>query len=107
VSCVISAVDKRDTAIIAAFDTYTSAARSALTVRKDALKVAWAIADTSQRKTAIRAAHKTYRSSVMTARNNFKNAKKTAWKQFKSDAKLCGTSVPSEEFEGQSTDNLL
>jgi len=40
VACIQLAVDKRDTAVIAAVDAHTSAVKSALSARKDALKTA-------------------------------------------------------------------
>ncbi|MFA6523588.1 MAG: hypothetical protein WCS85_04445 [Candidatus Peribacteraceae bacterium] len=106
-ACVITALDKRDDAIIAAFDLYAASERTALVARMNALKSDWGITDATQRKAAIKDAWKTYRDSIKSANSTFRIARKEAWKQFKADAKVCKVSLPVEESNGQSADSLL
>lgn len=88
-TCMVSAVDKRDTAIAAAWDTYAAAIKLALQTRKDALKAAWGISDRTQRRAAIKAAWDAYAKSRREARSAFNTARKNAWNQFYKDRKAC------------------
>ena len=75
VSCIKTALEKRETAISSAYTT-------ALTTRKTALLVAWDKTTKSEVKTAIANAWKSYKST--------KNASiKTAWNTYKTDVKNC------------------
>lgn len=95
-ACMSSAVDKRDTALIAAFDTFSAAVKSAYTTRKDALKAAWLITDVTQRRAALKTAWEAFRKSQKAAREAFRKSKQAAWKQFKTDAKACKGNVSDE-----------
>jgi hypothetical protein len=106
VTCMQTAIEIRDTAIIAAVDTYATAAKAALTARKTALKAAWALADRTERRTAIKAAWDTYRKAIKDARTAFKTSRKTAWDTYKSDAKACKP-TKTQDMSNQSVDNSL
>jgi len=106
VTCMQTAVETRDTAIISALDTYAATAKSALTARKDALKAAWAIADRKERRTAIKAAWDTYRKAIKEARSTFKASRKTAWDTFKAASKVCKP-AKTQDMSNQSVDNSL
>lgn len=107
VACVQAAIEKRDTAIIAAVDAYATAVKSALSTRKDAEKAAWNLTDRNARRTALKAAQTTYRNSVRVARKAFRDARNSAWKQFRTDRKACGGSTGSEEIGSQGLDESL
>lgn len=104
-ACMQAAVDKRETAIIAGVDAYSSAVKSALSVRKDALKAAWAITEKAQREAALKAAWFAFRDAGKKTSGAMKDAKNAAWKTFKTDAKACRQS--DADSEGQGTDMSL
>lgn len=104
-ACVSAAVDKRDTALISLFSAFNTSVSTALTTRKDALKAAWLLTETSAREAALKAAWKAFNMTIRSARQTFKTAKKTAWETFKSEARACGTS--SADPSGESADNQL
>ncbi len=88
--CMQNAIEKRDTAIITAFDTYHGSVRAALIARKDALKAAWAITDKDGRGDALLSAWKTWYKAVRDARKAFRDARKSVWHNFEIDRKACG-----------------
>lgn len=106
ITCMQTAVETRDTAIIAAFDTYSAAVKSTLTARKTALKAAWAIADRKERRTAIMTAWKDYKTAIKDAKSALKTAKKTAWDAFKAASKVCKP-AKTQDMTNQSADNNL
>jgi len=105
--CVQNAIEKRDSAIIDAWDVYSAKVKSALETRKNELKAAWGKTDNKEKKKAIRAAWEKYRKSVRDARRALNDAKKAAWKQYRTDAKAC-KNVPRElESKGEGADANL
>lgn len=104
--CIQSAVDKRDTAIIAAVDAYSSATKSAISARKDALKAAWAQTDRKTRRDAIAVAWKNHKDAAKTANKAYRQARLDAWKNFNTDRKSCGKSATSDDSTGQGVDAL-
>lgn len=106
-SCAITAVDKRDHAMLTAFSVYSSSVINAITARMNALKSDWGIPDAAQRKAAIKDVWQTYRDTVKSVRATLKTARKNAWKQFSADMKACKVSIPFDESNGQSTDGQL
>lgn len=109
-ACMQSAVEKRDNAIIAAFDAYSASVKTALTTRRDALKAAWGLTDRIQRRDAINAAWKAHRKARNDAFRTLRDARRAAWKQFRADAKTCkatGTSGTATEFSGEGVDATL
>jgi hypothetical protein len=102
-----AAVDKRDTAIIAGVDAYSGIIKSALGVRKDALKTAWGMADNKERRMVIKKVWKDFKVTSEKARKDFKLAKRAAWDQFNQDRKACGSSGASDDRTNVSADNNL
>lgn len=89
VACVQAAVEARDTAVIAAMDTFSSSVKTALTARKDALKAGWALPTLKDVRAALKIAWAAYVKSFREARQTLKDDKKTAWDAFKSALKSC------------------
>ena len=87
--CVAPAVDMRETALLAALDTYSATVKAALTARKDALKAAWSLTDPKALKAGVEAAWKTYREAHKTAMKIKKDAVKSAWKTYEEARKAC------------------
>ena len=61
--CVKMAVEKREAAVLAAFDAFSGIWRSALLTRSSELSVAWSIENKDSRNSAVRAAWKKFRDS--------------------------------------------
>lgn len=87
--CIQNAIETRDTAIIAAFDKFSSAIKSALGIRKDALKAAWAKPIAKERRAAVKAAWDAYKKSTREAAALAKKERKAAWDQFRKDRIAC------------------
>ncbi len=96
-SCMQAAVSKRETAVINAYDTYSTAITATLQTRKSALVAAWTITDTKQRWTAIMKAWTTFWKDRKAARQTFRMTRNAAWKQFKIDRKACGAGPTGED----------
>jgi len=105
-ACMKSAIDKRDTALISAFDTYQVSIKAALSTRQSALKAAWDITDKQARNKALKAAWQNYKTAVQAAKKVFKNAKQASWQQFSKDRKDCKISL-QEDFTNSSIDGNL
>lgn len=90
VACIQSALDKRETNLIAAIDPFATSIKSALSARTIALKDAWTKTTVKERREARALAWKTYKTSAQNAHQALKTAKKTAWSTFKTDMKACG-----------------
>lgn len=107
VSCIQAAVEKRDTSLIAAFDAYANAAKTALSARTSALKTAWAISAAKDRRAAIKQGWKKYSDSLTAARRTFSAAKKTAWQQFNAERKACGPAASKDDTTSSGADTNL
>lgn len=95
-ACVVTAVEKRDNAIISAWDTYSAQAKTALETRRDSLKTAWGDANKATRKASLRRAWRTYKSTIRTARRELKASRVRAWNTFKSEVRTCGGATSDE-----------
>ncbi len=87
--CVKTAVEKRETTIIEAFDVFSISIKSALGMRKTDLSAGWSIADRTQRKSAIDTAWKKFKESHHINRKTLNASRVGAWKQFSTDRKAC------------------
>lgn len=96
IACVKTAVEKRETTIGGAFDTFATTIKSALEMRKTELSAGWTITDRAQRKTAITAAWKKFKKSHVAGRKTLNETRVSTWKQFSLDRKACGTGVTGE-----------
>jgi hypothetical protein len=102
-SCMVSAVEKRDNAIIAAWDTFSTTHKTALETRRDALKTAWADSNKATRRAAVRNAWRTFRNSKKNAWRTRKSAIRSAWRTFNAERKACGAQA-ADESGTQATD---
>ena len=98
--CMKNAIEKRDNKIITAVDTYTLGVKSALAVRRDALKSAWDKSNLKETRKDQKAAWKAYKRSTKVLRRSFKNDKNSAWKQFRVDTKACRATGADSGGEG-------
>ena len=90
VQCVQNAVEKRDSAVISAHSTFNTSIVNALTVRKDAVKLAWAKETQKDRTSARKAAYEVFRTSQKSAHEALRSVRKTSWSTFDTDMKACG-----------------
>ena len=97
-SCVQTAVDVREGAIISAFTSFTTAESAALTVRKSALHDAWGMTVAKDRNAALNKAWSDFRTANRTAFKTLRTANKDAWSAFKTSSKACH--VPVAESHG-------
>ena len=88
-TCIQTAVGKRDDAIIAAHGVFAAAIKQALTTRRDALKAAWGLTDRAARRKAIQEAWRAYESAAKAARKTLHDAVKATWKQSEIDRRAC------------------
>ncbi len=94
--CMKAAIEARDTAIINELDIFSGKIRTALTVRKDALKTSWDLFGKARRD-SIRSAWRTYSISTKAAKNEHQTARRTAWNTFHTARAACGDKSPSEQ----------
>lgn len=88
--CPQNAIEKRDTAVIAALDTYHASMKTALTTRKDAVKAAWSKTTVKERNESRRAANEAFKTASRGAHNTLKTARTTSWNTYKTEMKACG-----------------
>ena len=88
-NCIKTAIEKRDSAVISAFDSYAAKIKTALQIRKEALKSAWDLTVKKDRNNAVKTAWKNFKDSRVNTQKEFKTAKLNAWKTFKTDRKTC------------------
>ena len=94
VTCITTALEKRETTIVSSVTTFQNNSSTALTTRKASLLAAWTKSTKSEIKTALSAAWKTYKSSMTTLKATVNTAKKTAWATYKTEVKACkGTTL--------------
>ncbi len=94
--CMQTAVEKRDNAIISAWDALSASIKTALETRRDALKSAWGISDPKERRKAIKKAWTDFSKAKKESARTFNQARKAAWKQFRTDAKACRATATNE-----------
>lgn len=106
-SCMQSAVDMRDNAIIAAWDVQYPAVKTALQTRQASLKAAWMQTDTKMRKEATKSAWNAYKNSAKSARGAMKASTKAAWSKFEADKKVCSPKATKDDNGSLGMDNQL
>jgi hypothetical protein len=106
-TCIQTAVLKRETAGITAFDAYTTSLRNVLGTRQEALKNAWGKTVLTERRSAIKSAWKNFRNSRLEIRKVYKAAQKSAWDTFKNEQRNCNVKGLQEDNAGQAEDNLI
>ena len=97
-TCMAEAVETREDALIAAWDSFNTATKAALETRKDALEDAWNQDTSKSQKKASIAAWKAWKKASKEAHAEFKTDRKAAWDTFKTTAKsTCKVTTPKEE----------
>ncbi len=104
--CTQQAIATRETALVNAFTTYSSAIQSAYVTRQGSLQSAWTIQDKDTRQNAIQNVWKSFKASTKTAKLNVRNARRTAWKNFKDAAKSCNA-TSTDPGGGESADTSI
>ena len=92
-TCMQSAVEKRETSIISAVDTFHGSISKIHNVRKTALVDAWKIEDKVSRNEARKTAWTTYRTDAKSAHSTMKSSRQSAWSTFKTDRISCGAPI--------------
>ncbi len=98
-SCVSTAIEVRENAIIAAHDAFSISIKNALTVRRDALKAAWNLSDKTARETARKSAWSAFKTSSQAAHNAMRTARVAAWTTFNASATVCGVKNHGEKSQ--------
>ncbi len=104
-ACLQATVATREASIDTAYDTMSTAIKSALATRKSELNTAWGLTVNKDRKTAIKAAWSKFNKTNRDARSAYKTTVRAAWKKFTTDSKTCN--VPGRLLESPGTDITL
>lgn len=91
--CLQGAIEKRETSLIADYNTLNTSLTTALSVRKEALKSAVELPTKAEIVTAKSTANKTFDASAKSARTVMKASRTSAWTVYKTDTKACGSTV--------------
>ncbi|MFA5133658.1 MAG: hypothetical protein WC459_02540 [Patescibacteria group bacterium] len=105
VACAKIAVERRDMAVISAFEKRATGVKSALSSRIINLKAAWDKATAWERNKARLEVWKKFRTQESVLRKDYKKDVKAAWDQYRKDKKTCYATEENSESEG--TDNNL
>lgn len=105
-TCIMNAVEKRDNAIITAWDKEAAAIKKVLTDRRDAIKSAFAQTDKKKGNAIITKAWKNYTTAVQKAKKEFNTSKLRVWKQYHIDRKPCKTTA-NTDVNVEKADNAL
>jgi len=89
VTCIKTALEKRETNIISFFTTYQNSSLTTLTTRKTALLAARDKATKSEVKTAVVAARKIYKSSMSDLKSTLHTSRDAAWSTYKIEMNAC------------------
>lgn len=106
-TCMQTAVETRDNAILQAWSTYSDGVTAELTARKTAFKAAWGDAEKKSRRKSLLTAWETWRKSRRSASQTFSQAKRTAWKEYTKSSKACGVSEGAGDAGGMGADAQL
>lgn len=97
-TCMQTAIDTREEAVIKAFDKFNDSMSEALSDRKDALHDAWGISDKADRNQAVRTAWTDWKKAKKEVHTELRADRKTAWINFNKTAKTtCKETLPKEE----------
>ena len=107
IACMKTAVEKRENALLSAYDIYSPKLKTVRETRKTDLLAAWSIQDPKERYTAIKVAWEKFRKGVKTATTEWNQSRKTIWDQFAKDAKNCkATIIETQNMESVPFDNI-
>lgn len=101
--CMADGIEKRDTSIISALDTYAQAMKTNLTVRKDSLKALYISGDAEGAKDKRKSVWSAFSSATKSAANDQRASRRAAWDQYKKDIRTCGVKVSTEKMETVTT----
>jgi len=90
-TCIQDAITTRDSVLLTAYDTFTTAVKSALSARTETLKSAWTKSSISEIQAALIDAWKAYRRSIVSARIDLRRAKVATWQAFHTEKSTCFT----------------
>jgi len=99
--CVRSAVEKRETSIVASETVFQAAILSGLNVRKTNLLNAWSLTTKQEIKSAVKKAWKAYEVIKKDAKNILRKWEKSAWKIYNADIKVCKVNIGDMEKESE------
>lgn len=88
-TCVRTAVAKRETGILSAFTTLSATTNSGYITRAAALNTAWTLSGRTERKMAIDTAWRTWKDVMKVARDTYKTSHKAALSAFRVEAQTC------------------
>lgn len=91
VSCIQTAIAKRDTALSADMTTFSTSIISALSARSTALQAAIALPTRTERVAARTAAYTAFKTSTTAAHTTLKASRTNEWTTYSSDVKACGS----------------
>ena len=95
--CVQNAVDKRETSILAAFDTRYNSTKVTIQKRNEAQKTAWQMGEAKDRKTALRKVWVDYSAAMKKVTKEWQTNRSNVWKQFTTDRRACGPTAAAED----------
>ncbi len=99
-TCMATAIDTREDAVMTAWKNFSSTTVAALGVRKAALHTAWGMTEMKARTAAVVKAWKEWRTASMKAHKALRGERKAAWDAFKKTAKdTCKMATPKEESQ--------
>ncbi len=106
--CLKPLFEKRETAIMSAWDAEYTDIKKAMETRKSAISEALTMTDIKQARKAIATAHKSFRDAVQKARSTSRESRRLAWEAFKTDTSSCGkkgaTTLESPSTSSATTD---
>ena len=97
-ACVRTAVEKRETALIATLESFYNAVKAAFETRKTDLLAAWSITDGKERRKARIEAWRKFTKAYKDTRKSHNNTRKEIWKTFGQEAKTCGVPATGESI---------
>ncbi|HBB03586.1 TPA: hypothetical protein DCZ39_01610 [Patescibacteria group bacterium] len=89
VTCIKTALETKETALISAFTIYQNGALDALNTRKTTLLAAWDKTSKKEIKTTISTVWKTYKTSLTSLKSALSTATKNAWSTYQTEVKTC------------------
>jgi hypothetical protein len=90
VTCVQTALDKRENSIMTAHDAFNTAIKNALSTRLTSLKASYTEPTQTLRKTKRQQATTAFKTATQAAHTNMRTARVSAWNTFNTDMKACG-----------------
>ena len=89
-TCVATAIDKREAALVKGYETSRNSIIAAFKVRATALKDSWKQPEAKNRQGGVKRAWETFRESRKAARGAWAEAHKAAWAEFYTEVRACG-----------------